>query len=111
METTKRIKVIELLERISNNKDVPEKIGYEGLIYEYRPHYQDYYICNKYLFGDVLFKRDYIHKILNSTVVAIKDNKIEKWDYDEDCTAEWNFGEIKEILDELVDRVNELSKD
>ena len=49
-----------------------------------------------------------IEKLNNIIEEIIEENKkIEYWDYDKDCTNEWNFKEIKEKLDEIIDKINE----
>ena len=43
---------------------------------------------------------------LNINAEVIEDKKIEKLIFDKDCTCEWNFGEVYEKINEIIDYIN-----
>ena len=79
------MKVIELLNKIANGEEVPNRIKYEKHIYEYEEGTYDwsYYIQNngtiKFLLTDVFNSNDNILNILNNELEIIEEQKkIEK---------------------------------
>ncbi len=80
----KKIKVIDLLNKIANGEEVPKKVKYEGDIYEYNncdyQNYEDYETTN--LISEVIFMNK---QNLNEEVEIIEDTpkedkKIERLD-------------------------------
>ena len=73
------MKIIDLLNKIVNNEELPKKIKYEKHIYEYAEGTYDwsYYIQNnctmKFLLTDVFNSDDNILNILNEEVEIIED--------------------------------------
>ena len=114
-----KIKVIDLLNKIANNEEVPEKIKINNVIYEYRGYmyctekanYQD---IEDYLFGKWNFN------ILNNEAEIIEEpKKIEKIARC-DSIKMTHYGELykptenEEILrikiNELIDEINNLKE-
>lgn len=114
-----KIKVIDLLNKIANDEEVPEKIKINNVIYEYRGYmyctekanYQD---IEDYLFGKWNFN------ILNNYAEIIKEpKKIEKIARCDDVKMT-HYGELhkptenEEILrikfNELIDEINNLKE-
>ena len=103
------MKVIELLTKIANGKEIPKKIKYQNYIYEYQ-HRRDTencfnYMCNEN--GEYLSRRYFIDNILNDDVEVIEeDKKIEKIEM---CTGGiMSFDSVENITTELKDKINEL---
>ena len=98
------MRIIDLLNKIANGEELPKKVKLHKSILELNEDKNNYlYEENDEYWGDEL-----IHWFaLNDEVEIIEeDKKIEKWNYDKDCTNEWNFQEIKEKLDEIIDELN-----
>lgn len=117
MET---MKVIDLLNKIANGEEVPEKIKYVGIDFSFQHN------CSEYLndYGTCLIK-NISSKSLNNEVEIIedrpkKDKKIEKLDLEDDGNTITLFGEKENewtILDnvdiivcnkinEIIDKIN-----
>ena len=119
-----KIKIIDLLNKIANDEEVPEKIKINNVIYEYR----DYMYCTEkanyqdiedYLFGKWNFN------ILNEEAEIIEEpKKIEKiksngdefysdyidtWISKNETDAYCEF--LMNKINELIDVVNELKRD
>ena len=102
------MKVIELLNKIANNEELPNKIKYR--IYEYFYNedvkvYQRYESDNEdtYSLGEDWM----LDHSLNENIEIIEDKKIEK------LNPKANFIEDEEVLDkinELIDKVNKLKE-
>lgn len=104
-----KIKIIDLLNKIANNKEVPEKIKIKNVIYEYRGYmyctekanYQD---IEDYLFGKWNFN------ILNDEAEIIEETKkIEK--IEKPTQDEYLYSTGKELYEndmKVYDKVNEL---
>ena len=119
-----KIKIIDLLNKIANGEEVPEKIKINNVIYEYRGYmyctkkanYQD---IEDYLFGKWNFN------ILNDEVEIIEEDKeIEKISlyyrvpndikdeviFDTLCEFIENQRKQEDKINELIDKVNSLEK-
>lgn len=111
-----KIKIIDLLNKISNDEEVPEKIKINNVIYEYRGYmyctenanYQD---IEDYLFGKWNFN------ILNDEVEIIEEpKKIEKITVREKTlgfpSGEWTARNMDKAfaikINELIDEINNL---
>lgn len=75
-----KIKIIDLLNKIYNNDNIPKKIIYDNCKWEYLSEYSDYKNEYKsYLFGYYIANYDDIHSFLNQEIEIIEeDKKIEK---------------------------------
>lgn len=113
-----KIKIIDLLNKISNDEEVPEKIKINNVIYEYRGYmyctenanYQD---IEDYLFGKWNFN------ILNDEVEIIEEpKKIEKITVREKTlgfpSGEWTARNMDKAfaikINELIDEINNLKE-
>lgn len=113
-----KIKVIDLLNKIANNEEVPEKIKINNVIYEYRGYmyctekanYQD---IEDYLFGKWNFN------ILNNEAEIIEEpKKIEKITVREKTlgfpSGEWTARNMDKAfaikINELIDEINNLKE-
>ena len=132
---TKTIKIIDLLNMIANDEEVPEKIKYKNEIWEYYKDLTNYIRPGK---PNTLFTMYYIHKILNEEVEIIeKEKEIEKifdiellgqcdnWLQKRDVNIKSDFELNPYILEaitrnfkllyhkqcELIDAVNEMRKE
>ena len=74
-----KIKIIDLLVKIANGEEVPEKIKYDGIVLIYEVEIQDYWCYyDKYLFE---YKFAECNDFLNEYVEIVKEpKKIEKLD-------------------------------
>lgn len=45
---------------------------------------------------------------LNEEVEIIEDKKIETIEYDRDCTVEWDFKELYDKINEIIDKINSM---
>ena len=116
------MKVIDLLNKIANGEEIPEKIRYEDKIYKYDGETNNY-IRNIGFNFDYLIGED-ITAMLNDKVEIIEEDKeIEEAkiktfeDTGEAVTIlrvheynDLNFKELKRVTDELIKAVNELKK-
>lgn len=105
-----KIKVIDLLNKIANGEEVPEKIKIKNIIYEYsgymycteNANYQD---IEDYLFGKWNFK------ILNEDVEIIEEpKKIEKIDFGTLNTQKEKNRAMKDTINKLIDEINNLKE-
>ena len=118
-----KIRVIDLLNKIANGEEVPSKIKYDNIIFEYDG---DYYSSE----NNVLFEEYcYVTTSLNDEVEVIEeDKKIEKLPYysleriqkaptkdtwfDERITLlEQRINDYHEVINELIDEVNKLKEE
>ena len=107
-----KIKIIDLLNKIANGEQVPEKIKYENKIWEYDANSNDYKGEDIWLF-EKLF--DYIKTIefINDKVEIIEDSKkIEKMECDVESWFTPSQADIDIIkkVNELIDEINKLKE-
>lgn len=110
-----KIKIIDLLNKIANNEEVPEKIKINNVIYEYRGYmyctekanYQD---IEDYLFGKWNFN------ILNNYAEIIEEPKNIEYEQIEELTCnEYDFEKktINSLIKnqrKLIDEINNLKE-
>lgn len=106
-----KIKIIDLLNKIYNNDNIPKKIIYDNCKWEYLSEYSDYKNEYKsYLFGYYIANYDDVYDFLSKEAEIIEeDKKIEKLD-------NRNYDEINKIYcgkkalgeAEIVDKINEI---
>lgn len=113
-----KVKIIDLLNKIANDEEVPEKIKINNVIYEYRGYMYctekaNYQNIEDYLFGKWNFN------ILNDEVEIIEEpKKIEKiplpsFDEFKRMSAEERYvitAKEYDLLDELIDEINNLKE-
>ena len=123
-----KMTVIQLLNKIANGEEVPEKIRYCSDLYEIDYRYMDYknkYINDTYLLRDVISsseelcnKIEVVEEVLEDT--PKEDKKIKKLDLEDDGNTITLFGEKENewtILDnvdiivcnkinEIIDKIN-----
>lgn len=110
----KTIKIIELLNKIANGEDVPEKIKYRDEIFYYKEDMTNYSKGEHYY----LFDRGFRHKtetFLNTEIEIIEDTdkKIEKIPhlfYHEEESEEMNSLELFMIQNQhtMISKMNEI---
>lgn len=114
-----KIKIIDLLIKIAK-EEAPEKIIYDGDIWNFDGSVQDYSDGTKYLFADYMSDFAYKPEFLNDEVDIIEEEKvIEKLGKNftfEDSTSEltksdWQVSVISQKINELVDEINKLKKE
>ena len=122
-----KIRLIDLLNKIYNNDNIPKKIIYDNCKWEYLSEYSDYKNEYKsYLFGYYIANYDDIHSFLNQEVEIIEeDKKIEKLNIENDspthfyitneygtkCGLTKHSKMIADKLNEIIDVVNKLVED
>ena len=101
----KKIKIIDLLNKIANGEEVPKKIKYIGRDY-IRTDDDDikYYVGEVY--GELLLdKVSDTHDLRDEVEILDEEDEfedIEEMNLDIDCTTEWNFGEVYDIVNQLI---------
>ena len=113
------MKVIDLLNKIANGEEVPKKIKYAGMEYEFNGYdtasknYKCEYEGGFYsdLFSDI------DGACLNNEVGVIEDNddlellpEDELYEIDGEENINWNFRVLKDKINELVKEINEIRK-
>lgn len=122
-----KIRIIDLLNKIYNNDNIPKKIIYDNCKWEYLSEYSDYKNEYKsYLFGYYIANYDDIHSFLNQEIEIIEeDKKIEKLNIENDspthfyitneygtkCGLTKHSKMIADKLNEIIDVVNKLVED
>jgi len=111
------MKVIELLERIANNEDVPEKIKYRNIIYHINYEYGDYesdieeYRISDYKEHYYLFEDIDMLKCLNDEIEIIEDKKIEKLPNVDTTKNKYQlYYVIQDKINEIIDYINKEMK-
>lgn len=122
-----KIKIIDLLVKIANGEEVPEKIKYDGIVLIYEVEIQDYWCYyDKYLFE---YKFAECNDFLNEYVEIVKEpKKIEKLEpvrgsdlsdlTDKDMILRNNalvelcktLNNINNKVNELIDEINNLKE-
>lgn len=107
------MKIIDLLNKINNNEEVPEKIKFNGIVFEYDKRQQEYNYKNDDGYYETLLYRvmttHFIRSLLRAEVEVIEENKeIEELDNMELINARPEVNAIK--INELVRAVNKINK-
>ena len=105
-----KIKIIDLLIKIAK-EEAPEKIMYDGDIWNFDGSVQDYSDETKYLFADYMSDFAYKPEFLNDEVEIIEEEKkIEKINYEEHIGIDLSEAVCNKI-NELVDEINKLKRE
>ena len=123
------MKIIDILNKINNNEEVPEKVKYEDTIFEYNKEQKDYmhkkdkdgWVSETLLFE--VMDTHFISELLREEIEAIEENKeIEELGFIEE-TVEYCDGtgytntepasaiDMHKKINELVRAVNKLNKE
>ena len=103
----KKIKIIDLLNKIANGEEVPKKIMYGLNKWFYDKDCNDYFKE-----GDnslETFQMTYVSnsKWLNLKVEILDEEDefedIEEMNLDIECTTDWNFGEVYDTINQLIE--------
>ena len=108
------MKIIDLLNKIANGEEVPEKIKYDNDIYEYREENREG-IC--YVEEDTYnnFLIDYVDSLNDEIEILEEDKKIEKvaicddhimWEYGELYNPTKNEEILRNKINEIIDGLN-----
>ena len=114
-----RIKIIDLLNKIANNEELPKKIKWQGQIYEYSNFNRFYYQNNWSMYRDFYTEGN----CLNDEVEILDEEpkKIEKWgegalEEMEKCT-DYTLEDLQKYIrilaetqNELIDEINNLKE-
>ena len=110
-----KIKIIDLLNKIYNNDNIPKKIIYRNCNWEYREAYNDFIDeYGNYLLGLYIHDYEDTYEFLNSESEIIEeDKKIEKIDIDKMLqTKKWKRDKNAwKKINEIIDVVNKLEGD
>ena len=116
----KTIKIIDLLNKIANGEEVPEKIKYEDEKFVFSNKTHQYYVgdnsndINTY-YDNSFKKRLYNFIYLNDEVEIIEDKKIESIDVEYYKTNDERYNELLEEIASFqewcIDKVNSLEKE
>lgn len=102
-----KIKIIDLLNKIANNEEVPKKIKYGKDTYIHIDNYCYYCEDTNLILSDRIFAE---YSKLNDEVEIIEEpKKIEK--LKEKYTSQVGKLELANKINELIDAVNELKRD
>ena len=108
------MKIIDLINKINNNEEVPEKVKYEDVTFEYSKKQKDYIHKideDGWINETLLFKvmsTHFISDLLTTEVEAIEENK-EIEELNDNDTYDFNHLSLK--INELVRAVNKLNKE
>lgn len=110
------MKIIDLLVKMANGEEVPRKIKYDGIKFEYSGYYKDYLSYDKIssieiFLIDKIFKKNIKPDILlNDEVEIIEENK--KIEHclktDRFLCDKAEMEHLRTKIDELIDEVNKL---
>lgn len=103
------MKVIELLTKIANGEEVPEKIEFYGHIW-YFNEYNQQYDKEGYGFKNLNIWDGYNFNILNEEVEIIEDKKIEKIDVNYlQQIKKWKRAKVLgNKINEIIDKINKM---
>lgn len=99
-----KIRIIDLLNKIYNNDNIPKRIIYDNCKWEYLSEYSDYKNEYKsYLFGYYIANYDDIHSFLNQEIEIIEEDKptIEKLDLFDDLQDILNSSDESIVLNAI----------
>ena len=117
-----KVKIIDILNRIAQKKNVPEKIKYYGVTYELQIERLDYvddelnyffdYVDDElnYLFNNVLRYGVYLFQHLNDEVEILDNKTDEIEEYTTKYTERIIDKEVRLKINELVKAINKLNK-
>ena len=112
----KKIKVIELLNKIANGEEMPKEIKFENKIYKYYKERQDYIVyidedefCGETLLFNIMSSH-FIPELLETEVEILEDNTEEIEELPDDID-EFGWFEVKDKINELVKAINKTRKD
>lgn len=100
-----KIKMIDLLNKIANNEEVPKKIRYFGQIYEYSEEMKFYYQNRFSMYRDFYAEGN----CLNDEVEIIEEDK--KIEFLRTTTNDKVLVEFKDKINEVIDALNKLKVD
>lgn len=104
-----KVKIIDILNRVAQEKNVPKKIKYYGVTYELQIERLDYVDDElNYLFDKVLIYGDYLFQHLNDEVEILDNetNELEEITY---ITSDENTMICIQKINELVKAINKLN--
>ena len=118
------MKIIDLINKINNNEEVPEKIKFDNTIFEYNKKQKEYsYQKDNGLYETLLYRvmtTHFIDVLLRAEVEVIEENKeikeLNKISYDEfkytDTKHRFDLTNIEyDKINELVRAVNKINKE
>lgn len=116
-----KIKIIDLLNKIYNNDNIPKRIIYRNCGWEYNEVYNDFIDeYGNYLLGLYIHDYDDLYEFLNSELeITETSKKIEKLEknftrednIDEMTKSDWQVSIISKKINEIIDIVNKLVED
>ena len=109
----KKIKIIDLVNRIESGEEIPEKIKYNQLEFKYDKSSGKYIRKNSSIITWFCIER-FTNDFFNKTVEILEDNteEIEELKPVEDgATYRYEWSEIPKKINELVKAVNSIRKD
>lgn len=107
-----KVKIIDLLNRVAQDVNVPKKIKYYGVTYELQIERLDYVDDElNYLFDNVLRYGDYLFQHLNDEVEILDNKTDEIEEYTTKYTERIIDKEVRLKINELVRAVNKIQKE
>lgn len=113
-----KIKIIDLLNKIYNNDNIPKRIIYRNCGWEYNEDYNDFIDeYGNYLLGLYIHDYDDLYEFLSSELEIIEEpKKIEKLEKnftredntDEMTESDWQVSIISKKINEIIDVVNKM---
>lgn len=106
-----KIKIIDLLNKISNGEKIPKKIKYKNKIWEYDEYSNDYKSEYTWLFGKLFDYKRTIEFINDEIEILDEPKKIEHClKSDRFLCDEDEIEHLRTKIDELIDEVNKLKE-
>lgn len=105
-----KIKIIDLLVKIANGEEVPEKIKYNNKIWEYDVYSNDYKGEDIWLFEELFEYRRTIEFINDEVEIIEESKKIEKIDFRTLNTQKEKNRAMKDTINKLIDEINNLKE-
>lgn len=102
----KKIKIIDLVNRIESGEEIPEKIKYNEMEFKYDKSSGKYTRKNFSIITWFCIEK-FTSNFLNKTVEILEDNTEEI----EELSYEWTINEIADRVDKLIKAVNQIRKD
>lgn len=107
-----KVKIIDILNRVAQEKNVPKKIKYYGVTYELQIERLDYVDDElKYLFDEVLKYGDYLFQHLNDEVEILDNETDEIKELPRSDSYFTQIEDNKNKINELVRAVNKIQKE